>query len=279
MAEPTIISLERPRADYISCVVAKEARRAFSCGPAASARYAGHAPAACTHPRTSDGSGCVCDLRRWGRKYSDWPIARLVGAATYAQLVDSAPGLFEVFPDLRSDGGASSIATLTSADHALEQRGFCGGLLSREKEAPPPPSAVSALLAGGELTPADLKRMLICAAVCAEQTRTIYPKSQGLIDSRGANAPGMHRAAPQRHVSLKPSTLVDGECDCSSSAAICEDVCVTQQSCVTAVSDLIGSSVSYKYPEMLIFDIVVMFVALAAVVGAVATVIVASQRE
>jgi len=44
---------------------------------------------------------CICDLKRWSRRNSDWPIAKLVGSATYAQLLDAGPGLFEPFTDWR----------------------------------------------------------------------------------------------------------------------------------------------------------------------------------
>jgi len=118
-------------------------------------------PRACA-PRARDGSGCICDLR--AARVSDWAIARRVGAATYAQLLDHAPGLFEPFPDFRTNGNTTAAVAVLECPAALRGRTGPGGWISREDEAPPPPNLVSTVLAEGALSPADLKRALLRAA-------------------------------------------------------------------------------------------------------------------
>lgn len=137
---------------------------------------------------------CICDLKRWARRNSDWPIAKLVGSATYAQLMDVGPGLFEPFTDWRSDGNtSSSIGPLsnwnskttllnTSPDNRV-------GGLTKEEHVPPPPNLVSTVLAEGYLTVPDLKRLLIKAASSCESRKRevlkehIDPRIEMLIGS------------------------------------------------------------------------------------------------
>lgn len=117
----------------------------------------------CPRPRKFDNSGCICDLRKWAHTNSDWPIARVVGSATYAQLCDSSPGLYESFPDFRSNGyAASSNAAISNSDATGAFR--IKAKLTKEDEAPPPPNSVSVYLAEGVVSPADLKRKLIIEA-------------------------------------------------------------------------------------------------------------------
>lgn len=114
--------------------------------------------------RDRDGSGCICDLRTLPR--DDWNIAKLIGVSTYAQLLDAGPGLFEPFPDMRSDGNvASSIQPINAVLKNLNQLKpmIGGGWLPREIESPPPPNLISTLLVEGDLSPACLKRLLINA--------------------------------------------------------------------------------------------------------------------
>lgn len=118
----------------------------------------------CKYPRLKDKSGCICDLRKKANTFNDWKIAQLVGVATYAQLLDAAPGLFTPFPDHRSDGNSSS-----SIISFRTPMGGCSpiihGWICREKEIPPPPNLVSTILANGEITLGELKRQLIRASL------------------------------------------------------------------------------------------------------------------
>ena len=147
--------------------------------------------------RISDGSGCICDIRHHAKTNSDWPIARLIGSATYAQLLDAAGGLFETFPDFRSDGnsassisslGKNSVAARVTGDRrsgsltsapVLNNSHIGNGFITKENTVPPPPNLVSTLLVDGELTPADMKRLLVIAV----KTGEIDPRIERLIDS------------------------------------------------------------------------------------------------
>ena len=116
----------------------------------------------CPHPRTKDGSGCICDLRKWSKSNSDWPIASVVGSATYAHLLDSSPGLYEPFTDFRSCGYAASANAVPQKSGMFRIQAQKS--VSKEDEAPPPPNFVSTVLAEGAVSPADLKRRLIVEA-------------------------------------------------------------------------------------------------------------------
>jgi hypothetical protein len=118
---------------------------------------------------------CLCDLRKHSKWSSDWPIAKLVGTATYAQLLDAAPGMFEPFPDWRSDGNtASSILSISDTkgpvftqmlNHKCLERIYeIVPLITKEDKVPYPPNLVSTVLVEGELSTAELKRLLIQAA-------------------------------------------------------------------------------------------------------------------
>lgn len=126
-----------------------------------------------TCPLPWRGVECVCDLRAFARAHSDWPIAILVGSATYAQLLDAGPGLFEPFPYGRHDGsGMSSVAPLNGDHHRVARcaststtsTNLAGGALPVEFASPPPPNLVSTILADGHVTVGDLKRRLLRAA-------------------------------------------------------------------------------------------------------------------
>lgn len=122
-----------------------------------------------------DGSGCICDLRKISHQYSDWAIARLTGVATYAQLLDAAPGLFEAFPDLRSDGNSGSSISAFNGPGTFRTHQGPPGWIPRESEAPPPPNLVSTVLVEGLVTPADLKRALIRASLGRSYDPVVKP--------------------------------------------------------------------------------------------------------
>lgn len=121
--------------------------------------------------RTRDGSGCICDIASYADFKSDWNIAQLVGIATYGQLLDAAPGLFQPFPDIRANGdSSSSIAPLF---------GMRTPIAPESRTVPFPPNVVSTYLADGHLTPADLKRLLINAA----NGHGVDPRIEALVGS------------------------------------------------------------------------------------------------
>lgn len=130
----------------------------------------------CRAPRRGkDGVSCICDLRKLSNSYSDWSIARLTGVATYAQLLDVGPGLFEAFPDMRSDGNSASAVTAFSAIGSCRGRQGPAGWIPREAEAPPPPNLVSTVLAEGSITVPDLKRALVRATLGRSYDPIISP--------------------------------------------------------------------------------------------------------
>lgn len=132
--------------------------------------------AACRAPqRMRDGCGCICDLRKLSGQYSDWTIARLTGVATYAQLLDVGPGLFEAFPDMRSDGNAGSSLSAFNGVGSFRGRQGPAGWISREAEAPPPPNLVSTVLVDGGMSVADLKRALVRATLGRSYDPVIKP--------------------------------------------------------------------------------------------------------
>lgn len=123
------------------------------------------APACCDGRCVKYDSECVCDLHLESNAKTDWAIARLVGTATYAQLLDAGPGLFHPFEDWRSDGGA-----MTTPFHIGPLRLFGGVVEETDHEVvatdavPFPPNLVSTVLADGLLTVPGLKRLLLDAA-------------------------------------------------------------------------------------------------------------------
>ncbi len=143
----------------------------------------------CQHMRAADGSGCVCDIALFARCSGDWPIARAVGVATYAQLLDAGPGLFEPIPDVRS-GGRSASSLLGGSFTNMISRRFSpdasdptkSGFPGPESAIPSPPNLVSTVLAEGELSPAELKRLLIVYT----QTGCADPRIHPLIGSSRA---------------------------------------------------------------------------------------------
>lgn len=118
---------------------------------------------------------CICDLLSFSRKYTDWPIAKCVGSATYAQLLDAAPGLFEPFPDWRSDGNTASSLSRFSPNPFKTIKVPNSG--EKEDEVPPPPNLISTILAEGYLTAPELKRLLIKAS----QGNGIDPRIETII--------------------------------------------------------------------------------------------------
>jgi hypothetical protein len=148
----------------------------------ACAKFSRHTAKDCPRPyRVS--KECVCDLRRLAASASDWEIAILVGAATYGQLLDAGPGLFEPFSDFRSDGGgAASIASVCFQKTCHRRGGVLVAAdtpLPRDVLSPPPPNLVSTLLADGALTIGDLKRLLVRAA----SGRGVSPLIEPLVAS------------------------------------------------------------------------------------------------
>lgn len=117
----------------------------------------------CPNPRKNE--GCVCDLRKWAKSHSDWPIAKLVGNFTYKQLLDNAPGLFEPFPDFTNDGNCpSSITSLTSVEYTMtEMRRRSKNMANLFAGPQPTPNFVSTLLVDG-FNMGDIKRKLIYIA-------------------------------------------------------------------------------------------------------------------
>lgn len=126
--------------------------------------------------------GTTCDLRRFANRNSDWPIAQLVGSMTYAQLVDHLPGVFEPFPEVRTDGQcASSISSLTMGEEecvVLQS----AGILPKSASRKPPPNLVSTVLADGNLSAGELKRALIHAS------NVVHQYKMGHISRATANA-------------------------------------------------------------------------------------------
>jgi hypothetical protein len=109
---------------------------------------------------------CVCDLRSFARSHSDWPIAVMVGAATYGQLLDAAPGLFEPFPDYRARGNsANSIQSVSYEKSKIvcDSKIVSPEWISKEASNPTPPNFVSTFLVEKGLSVADMKRLLIRA--------------------------------------------------------------------------------------------------------------------
>lgn len=152
----------------------------------------------CKCNRKCDGSGCICDLSRHASTCSDWKIAQLVGSATYAQLLDAAPGLFEPFPDYRTDGNTTvDLPSVYGLARILRtcNDGEDGSLLQEDSVAPPP-NLVSTLLVDGDVTPANLKRMLINATRCAPAAECVAPL---VNSSRCYNAPSMTLAEVFAH--------------------------------------------------------------------------------
>ena len=112
-----------------------------------------------------------CDLVRYAKSHSDWSIAQLVGVETYVQLLDSAPGLFEPFPEVRTDGDcARSISYFSSSTSTAAANALLGDLPSLEKRKIAP-NLVSTVLVDGDLTPEDMKRLLIRAVHIAARAK------------------------------------------------------------------------------------------------------------
>lgn len=109
---------------------------------------------------------CICDLEKHAIARSDWAIARLVGAATYAQLLDAAPGLFEPFEDWRSDGGsANSLHRFIPTIFGASKKKLVEENTPAADAVPYPPNLVSTVLGNGDLSAPQLKRLLIKAAL------------------------------------------------------------------------------------------------------------------
>lgn len=123
---------------------------------------------------------CVCDLKSHAIARSDWAIARLVGSATYAQLLDAAPGLFEPFHDWRSDGGsANSLQRFIPTIFGASKTKLVRETAVETDAVPFSPNLVSTVLAEGNLTTPDLKRLLINAAL----GKGLDPRIEPLVNS------------------------------------------------------------------------------------------------
>ncbi len=149
-------------------------------------------------------------LKKHARWATDWPIAKLLGSATYAQLHDNAPGLFEPFPDWRSKGNSSSsIKTFFDDRHmgvlwnrrpgmpcekynhvncVLKNKGIScnthdtcipGVYNFVEDKVPGPPNLVSTVLLEGELSPLKLK----CLLIEAVKNNSVDPRIEPLVRS------------------------------------------------------------------------------------------------
>lgn len=117
---------------------------------------------------------CHCYLKERARK-GDWEIAKLVGIATYAQLLDSAPGLFEPIADVRNNGNSAS--SLTSFNNMSIEPTFMNKLhhkciknlmyifpnITQNDKIPAPPNLVSTILADEHMTAEQLKCLLFDA--------------------------------------------------------------------------------------------------------------------
>ena len=149
-------------------------------------------------------------LKRHAKWATDWPIAQLVGSATYAQLQDNAPGLFEPFPDWRSRGNtSSSLKTFFDERHLgilwnrrpgmpcekynkigcvfkskdIRCKNHCTGGIEildfAEDRVPGPPNLVSTVILESGLCPLELK----CLLIEAVRTGKIDPRIDPLIRS------------------------------------------------------------------------------------------------
>ena len=115
---------------------------------------------------------------------SDWPIARLVGSATYAQLMDSAPGLYEPFGDWRGTGSSSTSLRALLGSFGLNMIMMLNNdctdenvarLVPPEVYVPTPPNLVSTVLYDGNISGLDLKTLLINACESGEIDERIGP--------------------------------------------------------------------------------------------------------
>jgi hypothetical protein len=196
-----------------------------------------HSSKKCKNPRVFDGCGCICDLRAFAHGHSDWLIARLVGGATYAQLLDCSPGLYEPFPDFRTDGNSA-----TSLPSFLSRRMTRSSSFSKkckknnpDDEVPIPPNLVSTVLSDDNLTPADLKRLLIQAAhayfVCSYK--------------------------------CDPGCCCGGEMNSDMTAP-----CIKSRSRIDPrIEPLLHSSNSYYYPQLNLGDIFLIFIVFSFIIS------------